>query len=46
MSSNVESHSQMIEVVEKLHYSLAAVGAANSAELQAFLFGPVCFMGW
>ena len=32
MSSNAESHSQVIEVVEKLHYSVVTAGAANSAE--------------
>ena len=47
MSSNAELHLQMIEVVEKPHYFLATVGAANSAEeaIQAFLFGPVCIVG-
>ena len=48
MSSNAESHSQVIEVVEKPHYTMAAIGAADSAEkaIQAFLFGPDCIMGW
>ena len=32
MSLNAESHSEVIEVVEKPHYSRATVGAANSAE--------------
>ena len=40
MSSNAESHSQLIEIVEKPHYFMATVGAASSAEeaIQAFLF--------
>ena len=48
MFLNAESHSQVIQVVEKPHYSMATVGAANSAEevIQAFLFGPDCIMGW
>ena len=48
MSSNAESHSQVIEVVEKPHYSMATVGAASSAEeaIQIFLFGLDCNMGW
>ena len=48
MFLNAESHSQGIQVVEKPHYSMANVGAANSAEeaIQAFLFGPDCIMGW
>ena len=32
MSLNADSHSQVIEIVEKPHYSMATVGAANSAE--------------
>ena len=31
MSSDAESHSQMIDVVEKLLYSMAIVGAAYSS---------------
>ena len=48
MSSNAESHSQVIEVVEKPHYFIATVGAASSAEeaIQAFLLGPDCILGW
>ena len=48
MSSNAESHSQVIKVVEKPHYSMATVGAANSTEeaIEAFLFGPDYIMGW
>ena len=48
ISSNAESHSQVIEVVKNPLYSTATVGAANSAEeaIQAFLFGPDCNMGW
>ena len=48
MSSNAESHSQMIEVVGKPHYSVVTVGAASSAEeaIEAFLFGPDFIMGW
>ena len=48
MSLNAESHSQVIEVLEKTHYSMATVGAASSTEeaIQAFLFGPDCIMGW
>ena len=46
MPSNTESHSQVIEVMEKPHYSMATVSAANSAEeaIQAFLFGPDCII--
>ena len=32
MSSNAKSYSQVLEEVEKPHYSLATVCAANSAE--------------
>ena len=48
MSSNAESHSQVIEAVEKPHYSMASVGAANSVDeaIEEFLFGPNCIMGW
>ena len=48
MLSNAELHSLVIEVVEKPSYSMATVGAANSAEetIQAFLFGPDCIIGW
>ena len=48
MFLNAESNSQVIQVVEKPHYSMATVGAANSAEeaIQAFLFGLDCIMGW
>ena len=48
MSSNAEIHSQVIEIVEKLHYSMATGGAANSAEeaIEAFLFGLDCIMRW
>ena len=48
MPSNAESHSQVIEVVEKPHYSMATVGAANFVEgaIQAFLSSPDCIMGW
>ena len=48
MTSNAESHSQVIEDVEKAHYSLAAVYAANSPEeaIEAFLFGLDCITGW
>ena len=47
MSSNAESQSRVIEVVEKPHYSMATVGAVSCAEeaIQAFLFGPDCIMG-
>ena len=47
MSSNAESHSQVIQVVEKPHCTMATVGAASSAEeaIQAFPFGPDCNMG-
>ena len=47
MPLNAELHSQAIEVVEKLHYSMATVGAANSDEetIQAFLFDPGRNMG-
>ena len=34
MSSNAESHSQVIEVVEKPHYSTATVGAATLLRTQ------------
>ena len=48
MSSNAELHQQVIEVVEKPSYSMATVGAANSADEanEEFLFGPDCIMGW
>ena len=48
MSSNAESHLQVIEDVEKPHYSWATVCAANSAEeaIEAFLYGSDCIMGW
>ena len=48
MSSNAESHSQVIEDVEKPHNSLATVCSANSAEeaIKAFLFGSDCIMEW
>ena len=48
MSSNAESHLQVIEDMEKPHYSLATVCAANYAEeaIEAFPFGPDCIMGW
>ena len=47
MSSKAESHSQVNEVVEKPHYSMATVGVTNSAEeaIEEFLFGPDCIMG-
>ena len=47
MSSNAESQSQVIKVVEKPHYSMATSGAASSAEeaIEAFLFGPDCIVG-
>ena len=46
MSLNTESHSRVIEVVEKPLYFMPTVGAANSAEeaIQAFLFSPDCIM--
>ena len=48
MSSNAELHSQLIKVVEKPHYSMVTIGAANSVEetIKAFLFGPDCIMRW
>ena len=48
MSWNAELHWQLIEVVKKLSYSMATVGAANCADeaIKEFLFGPECIMGW
>ena len=49
MSSNAESHSQVIEVVEKPLFFMVTGAAAKSAEEanQTFLFGPDCIMrGW
>ena len=47
MSSNAESQSQVIEVAEKPHYSMATVGAANSAEetIEAFLLAQIALWG-